>query len=153
MPLDLTDFPSLPGVYLMKDGKGVVLYVGKAKNLRSRVKSYFSLSIPSDCKTAELVHRINDLEFIKVDSEFEALILEAELIKKYRPKYNIVLKDDKSKIYIVIRNEILKISEKNYRIPKVIALRKPGITGRDIVFGPYPNYVVVRIFLTTTLFG
>ena len=87
--------PRKPGCYLMKDNTGKVIYVGKAKNLRSRVKSYFSLKIPSDFKTSELVRRINDLEFIKVDSEFEAIILEAELIKKYKPKYNIVLKDDR----------------------------------------------------------
>jgi excinuclease ABC subunit C len=144
------NLPQSPGSYIFKDSSGKVIYVGKAKNLRNRVKSYFSFGIPKDFKTSELVRRINDLEFIKVDSEFEAILLEAELIKKYRPKYNIVLKDDKSKIYIVIRNEILKISEKNYRIPKVIALRKPGITGRDIVFGPYPNYVVVRNILATS---
>ena len=106
------NLPQSPGSYIFKDSSGKVIYVGKAKNLRNRVKSYFSFGIPKDFKTSELVRRINDLEFIKVDSEFEAILLEAELIKKYRPKYNIVLKDDKSKIYIVIRNEILKISEK-----------------------------------------
>ena len=99
--------PQTPGSYIFKDAGGKVIYVGKAKNLKSRVKSYFSVSIPSDFKTAELVSKINDLEFIKVGSEFEALILEAELIKKYRPKYNIVLKDDKSRIYIVIRDDII----------------------------------------------
>ena len=108
----VNNLPQLPGSYIFKDSSGKVIYVGKAKNLRSRVKSYFSVDIPSDFKTAELVRRISDLDFIQVDSEFEAIILEAELIKKYRPKYNIVLKDDKSKIYIVIRKEEIDINGK-----------------------------------------
>jgi len=85
-----------------------------------------------------------------VDSEFEALILEAELIKKYKPKYNIVLKDDSSKIYIVIRNDVVLISGKKYKLPKVITARKPDLKDSDIVFGPYPNNVVVRKILTTS---
>ncbi len=142
--------PQTPGSYIFKDAGGKVIYVGKAKNLKSRVKSYFSVSIPSDFKTAELVSKINDLEFIKVGSEFEALILEAELIKKYRPKYNIVLKDDKSRIYIVIRDDVISISGKKYKLPKVITARKPDLKDSDIVFGPYPNNVVVRKILTTS---
>jgi len=142
--------PQTPGSYIFKDAGGKVIYVGKAKNLKSRVKSYFSVSIPSDFKTAELVSKINDLEFIKVGSEFEALILEAELIKKYRPKYNIVLKDDKSRIYIVIRDDIISILGKKYKLPKVITARKPDLRDSDIVFGPYPNNVVVRKILTTS---
>ena len=142
--------PQTPGSYIFKDAGGKVIYVGKAKNLKSRVKSYFSVSIPSDFKTAELVSKINDLEFIKVGSEFEALILEAELIKKYRPKYNIVLKDDKSRIYIVIRDDIFSILGKKYKLPKVITARKPDLKDSDVVFGPYPNNVVVRKILTTS---
>lgn len=142
--------PQTPGSYIFKDAGGKVIYVGKAKNLKSRVKSYFSVSIPSDFKTAELVSKINDLEFIKVGSEFEALILEAELIKKYRPKYNIVLKDDKSRIYIVIRDDVISISGKKYKSPKVITSRKPDLKDSDVVFGPYPNNVVVRKILTTS---
>ncbi len=142
--------PQVPGSYIFKDTSGKVIYVGKAKNLRSRVKSYFSLEKPSDFKTSELVKRINDLDFIKVDSEFEAIILEAELIKKYKPKYNIVLKDDRTKIYIVIRNENVKISGKNYRIPKVITARKPEIRENDIIFGPFPNNIVVKNILRTS---
>ena len=144
------NLPQSPGSYIFKDASGEVIYVGKAKNLKSRVKSYFSVNIPSDFKTAELVRRINDLEFIKVDSEFEALILEAELIKKYKPKYNIVLKDDKSKIYIVIRNDVVKTFGKNIKLPKVITARKPELKETDTVFGPYPNNVVVRKILTTS---
>ena len=144
------NLPQSPGSYIFKDVTGKVIYVGKAKNLRSRVKSYFSLKIPSDFKTSELVRRINDLEFIKVDSEFEAIILEAELIKKYKPKYNIVLKDDRSKIYIVIRNDIITISGKKYKLPKVVTARKPDLLETDTVFGPYPNNMVVRNILTTS---
>ncbi len=144
------NLPQTPGSYIFKDSTGKVIYVGKAKNLKARVKSYFSVNIPSDFKTAELVRRINDLEFIKVDSEFEAIILEAELIKKYKPKYNIVLKDDRSKIYIVIRNDLITLSEKKYKLPKVITARKPDLKETDIVFGPYPNNVVVRNILTTS---
>lgn len=142
--------PQTPGSYIFKDNSGKVIYVGKAKNLKSRVKSYFSLQASSDFKTAELVKRINDLDFIKVDSEFEAIILEAELIKKYRPKYNIVLKDDRSKIYIVIRNDQILISGKKYRLPKIVTARKPELLDSDIVFGPYPNNTVVKKILETS---
>lgn len=138
------NLPQVPGSYIFKDKTGNIIYVGKAKNLKARVKSYFSISSPSDFKTSELVKRINDLEFIKVDSEFEAIILEAELIKKYKPKYNIVLKDDRTKIYILIRNEEVKISGKKYFLPKVITARKPDILDSDEVYGPFPNNEVVR---------
>ena len=150
LEVKLESLPQSPGSYIFRDRFGKVIYVGKAKNLRNRVRSYFSVGIPKDFKTSELVKRINDLEFIKVDSDFEAVILEAELIKKYKPKYNIVLKDDKSKIYVVIRNESVKVSGKNYRIPKVIAVRKPEIMDKDEVFGPYPNNVVARNILSTS---
>jgi len=146
----VNNLPQLPGSYIFKDSSGKVIYVGKAKNLRSRVKSYFSVDIPSDFKTAELVRRISDLDFIQVDSEFEAIILEAELIKKYRPKYNIVLKDDKSKIYIVIRKEEIDINGKLINLPKVVTARKPELLGSDIVFGPFPNNIVVKNILGTS---
>lgn len=146
----IDNLPQVPGSYIFKDSTGKVIYIGKAKNLRSRVKSYFTIKIPSDFKTAELVKRINDIEFIKVDSEFEAIILEAELIKKYRPKYNIVLKDDRSRIYIVIRNDPVLVSGKKYLFPKVITARKPEILDKDIVFGPFPNNTVVKNILLTS---
>jgi len=145
----VNNLPQLPGSYIFKDSSGKVMYVGKAKNLRSRVKSYFSVDIPSNFKTAELVKRINDLDFIQVDSEFEAIILEAELIKKYRPKYNIVLKDDKSKIYIVIRKEKVDINGRLIDLPRVITARKPELLDSDIVFGPFPNNTVVKYILGT----
>lgn len=141
--------PQVPGSYIFKDSSGKVIYVGKAKNLRSRVKSYFSLKTPADFKTSELVKRINDVSYIKVESEFEAIILEAELIKKYRPKYNIVLKDDRSKIYIVIRKEQVKISGKKCNLPRVITARKPEIKVGDDSYGPFPNNTVVKNILRT----
>ncbi|MBW6441281.1 GIY-YIG nuclease family protein, partial [Patescibacteria group bacterium] len=145
----LESLPQSPGSYIFIDKTGKVIYVGKAKNLKARVKSYFSVKAPADFKTSELVKRINDLDFIKVESEFEAIILEAELIKKYKPKYNIVLKDDRSKIYIVIRDEIVKISGKEVHIPKVITARKPDLLKNDSVYGPFPNNVVAKNILRT----
>ena len=146
----VNSLPQVPGSYIFKDITGKVIYIGKAKNLRLRVKSYFSIDPPSDFKTSELVKRINDLEFIKVDSEFEAIILEAELIKKYKPKYNIVLKDDRSRIYILIREEKLNVSGKICSLPKVITARKPDILESDEIFGPFPNNVIVKNILETS---
>lgn len=141
--------PQVPGSYIYKDKKGKVIYVGKAKNLRSRVGSYFNITLDTSSKTAALVRQINDLEFIEVESEFEALILEAELIKKYRPKYNIILKDDKSYIYIVIRNEKLIVSGKKITLPKIITARKTEIQKNDISYGPYPNSSITKNVLGT----
>lgn len=141
--------PQAPGSYVFKDEKGKIIYVGKAKNLRSRVGSYFNVKLDVSSKTAALVRQINDIEFIEVDSEFEALILEAELIKKYKPKYNIILKDDKSYIYIVIRDEKVLISGKLVCLPKVITARKTEIKDKDIFFGPYPSSSVTKNILGT----
>src|SRR5678809_926138 len=91
----LKEVPTSPGVYLHKDAAGKVIYVGKAKNLRSRVRSYFRAR-PFDRKTDALVGQIADLEFIVTDNEVEALILEASLVKQHKPRYNIKLQDDKS---------------------------------------------------------
>ncbi len=96
----LEGIPAKPGCYLMKDEAGKVIYVGKAVNLRSRVRSYFHESGSDDRKTAELVARVADVEWIVVASELEALILEMNLIKRHRPKYNIRLKDDKRYPYV-----------------------------------------------------
>ncbi len=96
----LEGIPAKPGCYLMKDEAGRVIYVGKAVNLRSRVRSYFHESAAHDRKTAELVARVADVEWIVVASELEALILEMNLIKRHRPKYNIRLKDDKRYPYV-----------------------------------------------------
>ena len=98
----LDSLPVKPGCYLMKDGNNKVIYVGKAINLRNRVRSYFHSSAQQDRKTRQLVRRIEDIEWIVVGSELEALILEMNLIKKYRPHYNIRLKDDKRYPYIKV---------------------------------------------------
>jgi len=92
--------PESPGVYLFKDAGGTVLYVGKARSLRSRVRSYFLESRWMDAKTGSLAREIADLETIVVDNEREALALEHNLIKQYRPKFNVVLRDDKTYPYI-----------------------------------------------------
>ena len=117
--------PQVPGVYLYKNADGQVIYVGKAKNLRSRVSSYFFNVLDPASKTAILVSNISDLSYIEAFSEFEALILEAELIKKYKPKYNIVLKDDKSFLYIVVRLEL--VGKIKIKLPKILTIRKTDI--------------------------
>lgn len=98
----LDTLPACPGCYLMKDANGVIIYIGKAVNLRNRVRSYFHSPGGLDAKTRQLVRRIADIEWIVVDSELEALILEMNLIKKHRPTYNIRMKDDKRYPYIKI---------------------------------------------------
>ncbi len=103
LPLLLNGLPAKPGCYLMKSADGAVIYVGKAINLRSRVRSYFQPSADHGRKVAELVAHVADLEWIVVGSELEALILEMNLIKRHRPKYNVRLKDDKRYPYIQVR--------------------------------------------------
>ncbi|MCK5779430.1 MAG: excinuclease ABC subunit UvrC [Psychrilyobacter sp.] len=124
------DIPEQPGVYLMKNNE-TIIYIGKAKNLKKRVTSYFNKT-HTDKKTFELVNNIKDLEFIVCNSELDALILENNLIKKYTPKYNILLKDQKTYPYIKISNELY---------PKISIVRRTK--NIDIkngnYFGPYPN--------------
>jgi len=98
----LDSLPIKPGVYLFRDRLEQVIYVGKSVSLRNRVRSYFHASALRDDKTRELAAHVADLDFIVTDSELEALILECELIKKYRPHYNVRLKDDKRYPYIKI---------------------------------------------------
>src|SRR3990172_8213231 len=98
----LDSAPTKTGCYLMKDTQGQILYVGKAVNLRNRMRSYFHNSSLQDTKTRQLVRRIVDIEWIVVGSELEALILEMNLIKRYRPQYNVRMKDDKRYPYIRI---------------------------------------------------
>jgi len=133
--------PREPGVYLFKNKQEKVIYVGKAKNLKSRVSSYFQKNLILEPKTQVLVSRIADLEIILTATELEALILEAELIKKYWPKYNIVHKDDKTHLFIVIRKE--------NKFPKVITARKTDLKGSDIKFGPYTNSTTTKQILRT----
>ena len=121
--------PELPGSYQMKDKDGIIIYVGKAKNLKRRLKSYFTRTVTG--KTKVMVSNINDFEYIVTSSELESLILEITLIKKYNPKYNVLLKDDKSYPYIEFITEpypLLKIS----RNPK---LKK----NKNNLYGPFPN--------------
>ena len=99
-PVEYKNIPDNPGVYLMKNEKGKIIYVGKAKNLRNRVSSYFKNINSHNAKTLELVKNINDIEFFICKTEVEALILENNLIKKNKPKYNILLKDEKTYPYI-----------------------------------------------------
>ncbi len=123
----LAILPDQPGCYLMKDRQGTVIYVGKAKVLKNRVRSYFVGS--HDSKTQRLVSEIVDFEYIVTSSNIDALILELNLIKKYDPKYNVMLKDDKSYPYIKITNE---------QHPRLIITRKVKKDGGKY-FGPYPN--------------
>lgn len=123
----LSVLPMEPGCYLMKDRQDQVIYVGKAKRLRNRVRSYFTGA--HDTKTTRLVKEIVDFEFIVTSSETESLLLELNLIKKYQPRYNILLKDDKSYPFIKITNE---------RHPRLIVTRKVK-KGSGKYFGPYPN--------------
>jgi len=135
------NLPREPGVYLFKNKQEKVIYVGKAKNLKSRVSSYFQKKLILEPKTRVLVSRITDLEIILTATELEALILEAELIKKYWPKYNIAHKDDKTHLFIVIRKE--------NKLPKVITARKTDLKKSDIKFGPYTNSTTTKQILRT----
>jgi excinuclease ABC subunit C len=96
-------FPAKPGVYLMKDGQGRVLYVGKAKNLRNRTGHYFTKAAREDARTADLVKLISDVDYVEAESEVDALLLEARLVKDIQPRFNVELKDDKSFPYLQIR--------------------------------------------------
>jgi excinuclease ABC subunit C len=135
----LDNLPTDPGIYQYKDRDGKVIYVGKAKNLRNRVRSYFQQGRPRDAKTQALVRKIADLEVIVTDSAVEALILEDTLIKKLRPRYNILLKDDKTYPYIRVTSE---------PYPRVFATRRIIRDGSKY-FGPYTDVKYVRYLLKT----
>jgi excinuclease ABC subunit C len=145
----LQTLPQLPGIYKFKNAAGHIIYVGKAKNLKSRVNSYFQDNLDPISKTAALVQNITDLEIIETLSELEALILEAELIKKYKPKYNIAYKDDKSYLYIVIRSEKVELNGKAVSLPKVLAVRETDLEPKDVSFGPFPNTRTARYVVRT----
>lgn len=127
--------PHQPGCYLMKNIDGNIIYVGKSKNLKNRLSSYFKASHTG--KTAMLVRDIKDFEYILTSSELEALLLEINLIKKYNPKYNILLRDDKSYPYIELTNE---------KIPRLVIVRNPNVKKNKThkLFGPYPNVTAAR---------
>jgi len=128
----IKSLPDLPGSYQFKNEQGVIIYVGKAKNLKKRVASYFTGS--HNAKTSRLVSHINDIEYIITSSELDALLLELNLIKKYNPRYNIMLTDDKTYPYIEITNE---------KHPKLVVTRKITKKSKNF-FGPYPNVAAAR---------
>ncbi len=130
----LKKLPAKPGCYIYRDKAGEVLYVGKALVLRNRVRSYFQESTRHDNRIERMVHRVADLEWIVVDTELEALILECNLIKRYRPPFNVLMRDDKSYPYI-------KITRENY--PRVLFTRKILKDGAKY-FGPYSSAYAVR---------
>lgn len=127
--------PHHPGCYLMKNVDGNIIYVGKSKNLKNRLSSYFKQQHTG--KTAMLVRDIYDFEYILTSSELESLLLEINLIKKYNPKYNILLRDDKSYPYIELTNE---------KIPRLTIIRNPNVKKNKShkLFGPYPNVKAAR---------
>ena len=130
----LSRVPELPGSYQMKNSDGMIIYVGKAKNLKRRLKSYFTRTVTG--KTKMLVEDIADFEYIVTNTELESLILEITLIKKYNPKYNILLKDDKSYPYI-------ELTEEKYpRLKVVRSINRKKRRGH--LFGPYPNVTAAR---------
>lgn len=133
---ELKKLPAKPGVYLMYDATDEVIYVGKAKHLRNRVRSYFRSS-PGGAKVAAMVEHIARFEYIIVDSEVESLVLESNLIKAHRPKYNILLRDDKQYPYI-------KLTDEPY--PRLIKTRLLEQDGGKY-FGPFPNALAVNICL------
>jgi excinuclease ABC subunit C len=131
----LSTIPNKPGVYRYFDKDGTLIYVGKAKNLKRRVSSYFNKEQTG--KTRVLVSRIADIKFIVVESESEALLLENNLIKQYKPRYNIMLKDDKTYPWICVKNE---------PFPRVFLTRKKVNDGSDY-FGPYPSVRTAHVLL------
>ncbi|HPX55391.1 MAG TPA: excinuclease ABC subunit UvrC [Syntrophales bacterium] len=130
--------PRTPGVYLMKDKEGGVLYVGKSKDLRSRINAYFS-GTDSRCMIPFLVSRIHDVDFILTETEKESLILENHLIKKYRPKYNVDFRDDKAYFHVRIDGKAV--------FPRYQLVRRPQKDGA-YYFGPYPSSAAAKETLT-----
>jgi len=134
--LQVKTLPSSPGVYQYFDDKGTIIYVGKAKNLKKRVRSYFTKTHDNQ-KTRILVKKIVRIEHIVVASEMDALLLENNLIKKYKPRYNVLLKDDKTYPWICIKKE---------RFPRIFVTRKVFKDGSEY-FGPYTNIKTVYTLL------
>jgi len=137
----LARVPDRPGVYIYRDSKQQVLYVGKAASLRSRVRSYFQESRPRDPKTDTLVRQIRDLEYIVTDNELEALMLEANLVRKHRPRYNIILRDDK-------HYPFLKLTT-NEEFPRLVVARRVQKDGAQY-YGPFYPATAMRETLRLT---
>ena len=128
-------FPSAPGIYLMKDAQGRVIYVGKAKNLRSRAGSYFHKTASGDKRICDWIGEVSDIEFLPADSEVDALLMEARLVKDIQPKYNRDLKDDKSFPYLQITT--------GEDFPRVNFTRQPLDRGVKL-YGPFPRAKTLR---------
>ena len=131
----LKELPSEPGVYFHKAANGEIIYVGKAAVLKNRVRQYFQASRGRDVKTEALVAEIHDTDWMVVESELEALFLEAEMIRRYMPRYNILLRDDKSLSYIRI--------DYDSDYPTVTTTRQP-LDDKARYYGPYFNVTGVR---------
>lgn len=130
------EFPTTPGVYIMKDDRGRVLYIGKAKNLRSRASHYFTQAAADDHRTCDLVKQIRDIDFVPAESDVDALLLEARLVKDVQPPFNVELKDDKSFPYLQIRTR--------EDFPRVEFTRKPRRRGVRL-YGPFTSAKSLRI--------
>lgn len=129
--------PTKPGVYQFRDDSGKIIYIGKAKNLRNRVRSYFLKNGGHSGRTRVMVRKITDFTFIVVESELDALLLENNLIKQYQPRYNVMLKDDKTYPWICIKNE---------RFPRVFATRTKIDDGSEY-YGPYASVGMMKTLL------
>ncbi len=131
----LKSLPTVPGVYFHKDDRGEIIYIGKAANLRNRVRQYFQKSRYRDPKTDILVSEIADIDWTEVETEADALFLEAELVRRYMPRYNILLRDDKSQLYVRI----------DYKsdYPTVTLIRRPLDDGAEY-FGPFVNGLAIK---------
>lgn len=132
----LSVIPEKPGCYQYFDENGTIIYVGKAKNLKRRVSSYFN-KVHDSNKTRVLVKQIRDIKYIVVDTEEDALLLENNLIKQYRPRYNVLLKDDKTYPSIVVKNEYF---------PRVFQTRNIVRDGSQY-YGPYPSLFTAKVML------
>ncbi len=130
--------PTAPGVYVLKNSENEILYVGKAVNLKNRLKNYAAKSL--DPRINQLIDQVDTFDTYEVTSEIEALILEANLIKKYKPAFNVQLKDDKDYLYIILTDG---------KFPKVLPARKKRLPEAKIYFGPYPSASSVRSTLRT----
>ncbi len=134
---DINKFPRKPGVYRFYNKEGKLIYVGKAKDLKARVSSYFNDLTGQNRKTRQMVRQIDAIEFTIVNSEFDALLLENNLIKSFQPKYNILLKDDKSFPFICVTNE---------RFPRIFSVRNP-VPGKGRYYGPYTSVRAMKTVL------
>jgi excinuclease ABC subunit C len=164
----LDDLPQNPGVYIYRDQKGDIIYIGKATNLKSRVSSYFSGSVQTNRPIEKMIHEVEDIETEQTDSVLEALILESNLIKRHQPKYNVLEKDDKSFAYFVVTKEefpkviiirytdLLKISNFKFKIKNQYQIINDKIQNRnfkykdvliDKYYGPYTSKYQMEIVL------